>query len=175
MSDFENGNFSNDGYNSGYSYQQPSLEQPGENVIAGLVGAFLFSLAGGLLYFLIAQIGFIAGITGLVIVVLANVGYGMFSGCKNSKKGAVISLFMLVLVTVLAEYFCVAYEIFKAFDEEYAELGIGFFDSCKLVPDIAKDPEVWPDIVKDVVFSLGLGVLAGFSYIGNSFKGRGNR
>ena len=43
-----------------------------ENVIAGIVGAFLFALIGGGLYFIIYQFGYIAGICGLVTVVLST-------------------------------------------------------------------------------------------------------
>ena len=34
------------------------------NILAGAVGAFLFALIGGVLYFVVYQIGFIAGICG---------------------------------------------------------------------------------------------------------------
>ena len=49
------------------------------NIIAGVVGAFLFSLLGGLVYFLIYQLDIIAGISGLIIFVLANFGYNLFA------------------------------------------------------------------------------------------------
>ena len=42
-----------------------------ENVIAGIVGAFLFSLVGGVMWFVIYNLGFIAGISGLVGAVVA--------------------------------------------------------------------------------------------------------
>ena len=50
-----------------------------ENVVAGIVGAFLFSLAGGILWFLLYLMGFVAGISGLVGAVCAVKGYSVFS------------------------------------------------------------------------------------------------
>ena len=43
---------------------QIPTEQPEENKIAGTLGAFLFALAGGLAYFALWQLGFIAAISG---------------------------------------------------------------------------------------------------------------
>ena len=49
-----------------------------ENFVAGLVGAFLFSLAGGIVWYLLYQIGFIASISGIIGVVCAVKGYAVF-------------------------------------------------------------------------------------------------
>ena len=61
-----------------------------ENVLAGIVGAFLFSLAGAAVYVLLNMIGYIASISGLVGAVCAVKGYSVFSK-KESKKGIVIA------------------------------------------------------------------------------------
>ena len=61
-----------------YNSDGVALNENG-NIIAGVVGAFLFSLIGGLAYFLIYQLGIIAGISGLIIFVLANFGYNLFA------------------------------------------------------------------------------------------------
>ena len=37
-----------------------------ENVLGGIVGAFLFSLAGGVIWFQLDMVGFYAGISGLI-------------------------------------------------------------------------------------------------------------
>ena len=42
-----------------------------ENRLAGTVGALLFSLAGGVVYFLLYQVGYIAAISGLIGVICA--------------------------------------------------------------------------------------------------------
>ena len=74
-----------------------------ENVVAGIVGAFLFSLAGGILWFVIYLFGFIAGISGLVGAVCAIKGYSIFAK-KESMKGIIISVIISLLVIVAAWY-----------------------------------------------------------------------
>ena len=41
-----------------------------ENVVAGTVGALLFSLAGGILWYVLYQIGYIASISGFIGIIL---------------------------------------------------------------------------------------------------------
>ena len=50
-----------------------------ENVLSGIVGAFLFSLIGGILWFVLYQIGYLAAISGLVGVICAVKGYTFFA------------------------------------------------------------------------------------------------
>ena len=69
----------------------PRMANENGNIIAGVVGSFLFSLLGGLVYFLIYQLDIIAGISGLIIFVLANFGYNLFA--KPSTKNSVTSIF----------------------------------------------------------------------------------
>ena len=61
-----------------------------ENVVAGVVGAFLFSLVGGVLWFLLYQMGYIAAISGFIGIICAMKGYSFFSK-GESKKGIIIN------------------------------------------------------------------------------------
>ena len=45
-----------------------------ENRVSGTVGAFLFALVGGAIYFALWQVGYIASISGLIAVVCALKG-----------------------------------------------------------------------------------------------------
>ena len=56
--------------------------QEQENVLAGVVGAFLFSLVGGILWFVLYQIGYLAAVSGLVGVICAVKGYTFFANKK---------------------------------------------------------------------------------------------
>lgn len=141
---------------------------PAENVIAGIVGAFLLSLIGGALYFGIYQIGYIAGICGLIIFVLANFGYQKFSGSKVSKTGVIVSVVMMVVIILLAEYMCIAFEIYNTFKTEYT---ISFTDALRATPEFLKDGDVFGAAIKDVIVALVLGVIAAFSSIRNAAKG----
>lgn len=140
-----------------------------ENIIAGIIGAFLFSLVGGILYFIVYQAGFIAGICGLFTVALAGLGYQLFSGKKNSLTGVIASIIMLIIIMALAEYTCVAYEIFKALKDDYE---IGFFDAFRGVPTMLQEPELLTAFIKDLLISYVLGIIASVGYIRGALKAR---
>ena len=93
--------------------------QEKENVVAGIVGALLFALAGGVLWFVLYQIGFLAGISGIVAVVCAIKGYSLFAK-KESLKGVIIAVVAAIIVIVLAWYMCLSMDVYKAHQEWYA-------------------------------------------------------
>ena len=84
-----------------------------ENVVAGIVGALLFALAGGVIWFVFYLLGFIVGISGLVGAICAIKGYSIFAK-KESIKGIVISVVISLLIIVLAWYLCLAYDVCEA-------------------------------------------------------------
>ena len=59
-----------------------------ENMLAGIVGAFLFSLVGGALWFILYLVGFIAGISGLVGAGRSELVEGIF-GMHRLSSGEV--------------------------------------------------------------------------------------
>lgn len=90
----------------------PELEVK-ENTFAGAVGAFLFALVGGVLWVVLYQLGFLAGISGIVGVICAIKGYQLFAK-KSSTKGIVIAVIMTVLVLVIAWYLCLSLDAYQA-------------------------------------------------------------
>jgi hypothetical protein len=141
------------------------------NVLAGIVGAFLFSLLGGLLYFGIYQLGIIAGVSGLVIFVLANFGYGLFSGTKNQVTlGGLISAIVTTIVMIyVAQYFCISFEIFSVFKEEY---GITLAEAIKATPDFLAESEIRDAFIGDLVFAYVFGFIASIGTIVKLAKAR---
>ncbi len=137
-------------------------EKPEENILAGIVGAFLFSLVGGILWFVLYQFGYLAAISGIIAVICAIKGYSFFS--KNeSIKGIVISVIIAIAVMVLAWYLCLSYDIFTAHAEWY-EAGVidykltfpeSFYDGI----DYLKDPEIAPAYYKDLAIGVLLSVV----------------
>lgn len=99
--------------------------QEKENVIAGIVGALLFAFAGGIVWFLLYQVNFLAGISGIVGVVCAIKGYEIFAK-KQSVKGVVIAVVAAVLVIILAWYLCLSLDVYKAYQEWYAAGEVDF-------------------------------------------------
>ena len=161
------------------AYQQP-VEQPftppaiNENsngsILSGVVGAFLFSIIGGLLYFVVYQIGFVAGICGLVIFVLANFGYGLFAKTKdkNSLAGLITSIIAMIVMIFLAEFLCVSFEIYQ----EFKDAGATFFDAVRATPEFLAMPEVGEAIAGDLVFAYIFGFIASIGNIVTIVKAR---
>lgn len=133
-----------------------------ENLANGIVGAFLFSLGGVALYFILYQLNYIAGLVGFVTFSLANLGYGVFTGTKGrpSMKGAVVSIIVTVIMLAAAEFICLGYLVYKELGKEW---GLTFFESLKITPDVISYSEMWGD----VALELGLCyLLAGIASIG---------
>ncbi len=140
------------------------------NIVSGVVGAFLFSIIGGILYFIVYQFGFIAGICGLAMFVLANFGYSLFAGTKNrnSVPGLVSSIVCMVIMVFLAEYLCVSYEIFRAYEMD----NITFFDAVWATPQFLVEPDIRGPFINDLLFAYIFGVAASISNIKNIIKAR---
>ena len=134
------------------------IEEKGAgNVVAGVVGAFLFALIGGILYFLVYQVGYIAGICGLIIFILANFGYHLFAkGEKDTVPGLVTAVIMTILVIFLAEYLSLSYEIFTVFRDDF---DITMFDAIRATPDFLADPEIMGPVGQDLLMAYGFSVI----------------
>ena len=149
-----------------------SAKQPRENLLFGIVGAFLFSLAGGVLYYILYQIGFFASISGVVGVVCAIKGYSFFSG-GESRRGIVISVITTVLVIMIAWYVCVSGDVYNAYQDWYAAGEVDYaptYFECVRVAwlFIAEIPGYLLDLGLSVLFA-GLGC---WVYVSNLLKRR---
>ena len=144
-----------------------------ENVAAGILGAFLFALGGGLIYILFAQIGFIAGISGFIAVFLAIKGYQTF-GKKLSKRGVIIAVVIAFLVLLLAWYLSLSLEIFKAYNELYKAGDLAekpkFFECVLLTPQFFKDPDFLRGALINLAMGLLFAALGSVALIANTFR-----
>lgn len=148
-------------------------EKTNENVVAGIVGAFLFSLAGGVLWFVLYLFGFIAGISGLVGAVCAVKGYSIFAK-KESVKGIIISVVIALLVIVLAWYLCVGYDIYMAyqswFESGEIDYTLNFFESVQAIPIFFEDAEISGAYLGDLLIGMLFCVGGGASFVVNKVK-----
>lgn len=129
------------------------------NRIAGILGAFLYSFIGVALWFIIYQAGYIVGATGIVMFMATVKGYEKF-GKKKDFVASVTCVIITVIMAIFAELSCLAFELYKAFKNEYA---ISIFDAIRAVPDSLAEPE----IIKAVTFDLEVAfilTLAGLLY-----------
>lgn len=146
---------------------QPTFA-PKENVLAGIVGAFLFSLAGGVVWFLLYQIGFLAALSGIVGVICAIKGYSIFAK-RESVKGVVISSVIAFLVIVIAWYLCISYDVYLAYQDWYAngevDFTLTFFESIRAAVLFLEDSEILVAYLKDLGIGLIFCVIGAFGYV----------
>lgn len=149
---------------------QPDVK---ENVLLGVLGAFLFALAGGALWFVLYLVGFIAALSGLVGVICAIKGYSLFAK-KESVKGIVIAVVMTLLVIVIAWYFCLSYDAYIAhqqwFEEGEIDYTITFLDALLGSHIYLSDPDIGPGYWGDLALGLLFCVIGGGSYVVNKIK-----
>lgn len=150
-----------------------SPELPPENILAGIVGAFLFALAGGILYFVLYQIGFLAAISGIVGVICAIKGYAIF-GKRENVRSIVISCIIAVLVLVIAWYFCLSHDVFLAHKEWFAageiDFELSFFEAVSIAYVYLTDITVAGAYLLDLGLSLILGIVGAVPSIRASLK-----
>lgn len=144
-----------------------------ENKVAGACGALLFALGGGVVYFLLYQMGFISALSGLIGVVLAMKGYAIFAK-KESVTGVVISAIMTLLVIVLAWYLCYAKDLYDAYQEWFAngeiDFTITYAEAVQNGYIFFDEPEILSAYVKDLVMSLLFCAVGCFSNVHSAIK-----
>ena len=146
-----------------------------ENVLAGAVGAFLFSLVGGILWFVLWQVGVLAAVSGLVGVICAVKGYTFFAKTKRESKACLIlSVIIAMLVLAVAWYACVAYDIYLAYQEWFAagevDFTLTFFEAVNAVPYFFQDSEILLPYLGDLGMGLLFAVVGIISYLASREK-----
>lgn len=144
-----------------------------ENKVAGACGALLFALGGGVVYFLLYQLGYISALSGLIGVVLAMKGYAIFAK-KESIAGVVISTLMTLLVIVAAWYLCFAKDVYQAY-QEWFEAGeiyytITYGEAVQAGYLFFEDEEIARAYLGDLAMSLLFCALGCFSNVRAAIK-----
>lgn len=86
-----------------------------ENIVTGLIGAFLGSLIGVACIVAIGQLGYVASASGLVMGVCTIKGYTLLGG-KISRKGVIISAILIIAMTYLGHQLDYAVSLARMFD-----------------------------------------------------------
>ncbi len=133
-----------------------------ENVLFGAVGAFLFALVGGVIWYVLYQIGILAGISGIIAVVCAIRGYAVFSK-GESPKGVFIATVMAALVIALSWYFCLSMDVYEAYLKWYAIGEVDFtltrWEAIANAWWFLLDPDIAFAYLKDLILGLLLCVV----------------
>lgn len=107
---------------------QQEIAETHENVVAGVVGALLGSVLGGVVIILLGQLGYVAAVSGIVMAICTLKGYELL-GKKSSVKGIVISCVIMLVMTYVADRLDWAIAVSQAFE-------VDVFTSFRAVPQL---------------------------------------
>lgn len=138
--------------------QNSEQKKPRENLVAGIVGAFLGSLIGVACIVLLNQLGYVAAISGVVMAVCALKGYALLGG-RLSKRGAVISGLLILVMTYIANKLCFAFAVAEAFSDTR---GVNLFTAYQSIGALLETGEIsrlyWGELALLYLFTLLGGV-----------------
>ncbi|MCI8591874.1 MAG: hypothetical protein HFI88_05905 [Lachnospiraceae bacterium] len=137
-----------------------------ENLPLGVAGAVVGALLGSVLWIVIGELGFIAGIAGYAIVFCGMKGYQILGG-KISKAGIVICVLLSCLAIAGAEMVSLGFAIYQEFGEMYM---ITMGDAFRVIPEFLKEPEVIGGVAKDLLVGYALAVWASYAGIRSAWQ-----
>ena len=142
----------------------------GERVGAGVLGAALFALAGGVVYYALWSVNIIAAISGIICVICALKGYEIFAGART-KRGIFISVAASALMLTLAWYFCYCSDIHAYWEAAFAA---GETDYVPTVWECLSygylDLPANPGYLVDLILSLAMGGVGCWGYVAHSLR-----
>ncbi len=150
--------------------QPNSTPKTSENVLLGTLGAILFSLVGGIVYYVLWSVNIVAALSGVIAVLCAIKGYEIFSRGR-SKRGITIAVISAGVVLVLAWYFCFCTDLHAAY-QGWLEAG-----EVDYAPTLGEcilfgyyDLGLNPTYFVHLVFSLGMAALGSWVYVKRSIR-----
>lgn len=140
-------------------------QQKNENIVGGVVGALLGSVIGIVSIIIFSQLGYISILSGIIMAVCTLKGYELLGG-KLTKKGAVISGILILLMTYVGDRMDWAIMIAR-------ELETDFFEGFRAVPylleiEVIESSSYWYNLILLYIFT----ALGGFSTMYTMLKER---
>ncbi len=139
--------------NCGAFVKTTRKKKPRENVFLGIIGAILGALVGGASIVLLSRLGFVAALSGILLVAGTVFGYEKLAG-DFSVVGLIVSILLVLVVPYLAVQVDVAITI-------ASELGMNFFEALGAIGDFTAFGLIDGDIVMEAVGQTYLYVLLG--------------
>lgn len=137
-----------------------------ENVVAGIVGAFLGAILGAGCIILLSQLGYIASVSGLVLAVCTLKGYELLGG-RLSGKGMIISILFMAITPYLADRIDWAILIMQ----ELKVYNVTFVEAFSAFPELLKDGSVEMGVyIKNLLMVYGFTLLGAFATLRNAFR-----
>lgn len=138
------------------------------NPFLGFIGAALASVGGVVLWILIYQLGYIAGIAGGAIMLLAFFGYKKM-GRAMDTKGVLISFAVGLVMVFAACHISWTIEAIKAYNEYYG-FNMDFFYMSRKLFSILEKLDIMSDFFVELAMGYGLSLLVAFPTFINSFR-----
>lgn len=142
----------------GYEYT-PSMpfEEPSANPVLCLVGAIVGAIPGCILWLILGQVGFIAGIAGYAIMLGAMKGNEILGG-RISKKALIMCAIVTVIMIFATNCLDYAISFYKmAVGEGFA---ISFMEVLEIMPLVLTDSEVIGGFALNLVIGYALTALS---------------
>ncbi|MGI6160602.1 MAG: hypothetical protein ACOYJD_01080 [Christensenellales bacterium] len=136
-----------------------------ENVVGGIVGAFLGSLIGVAVIVIIGQLGFVASLSGVVMGVCTVKGYELLGG-RLSNKGIVISIVLMLLMIYVGNRVDWALLIAATFE-------VGIIESFNAVPILYSEGYL-TGYIAELLMVYGFAALGAIPTIINRVRDREN-
>lgn len=144
----------------------PNLEEEIKaNPIFGMIGAVIGSLVGVVVWVLIDMVGFIAGLSGVIMLLAAFKGYA-FLGRKLDKFG---TIFCIILSFVMI-FVSVNLTLIMFYAKELGFDMVGAIGVTNILRRSWTEPETLSYIVKNLLVGYALYVWAGYAHIRNALK-----
>ena len=153
-------------YNRELEGQKIDTKAQRSNLVPGLVGAVLGALIGAALYVVIYQLGYIAGICGLVMAILALKFYEKLGGCLD-LKGVIASIAVVLIMVFVANKFAWAFSAYSALKEE----GASFFDCYRNLNSIIELSELKRSYISELAVAYLISVVGCLRSFINAIKG----
>lgn len=148
------------------SQHQQAFKQKSGNMVTGIVGGLLGALIGVVVWVIIFKLGYVAAISGLIMVVCVMKGYELLGG-KLNVLGAIITIILSLAMIYFAERVALSMEISKAL----STLGdVSFWDAFKNFNSIIDSVDGWGEVGHDLAYGFICTLVGGISIVHNAYK-----
>ncbi len=139
-----------------------------ENIIGGVVGAFLGSLLGGICIVILGQLGYVAALSGMVMGVCALKGYEWMGG-KLTKTGIIISIAVMVVMVYISNRLDYAIAIVRYYDD------VDVLEAFQYIPELVAEGYITASAYyRDIALVYLFTAVGSYSTIVNILKNQKN-
>ena len=142
------------------------VKEKKDNMVTGIVGAFLGALIGAVCIILLSQLGYIASISGLVLAVCTLKGYELLGG-RLSGRGIAACVILMLITPYMADR--IDWAIFLM--QEWAEYGATFGECYAVFPELLLDGSIEVGAyIKNLLMIYGFTLLGAFTTVRKAVK-----